>query len=62
MKTEHAQFVKCKDRLARKTHEINKHMEKERKLKCELCNKRYYNKNGLKYHNETIHETKYEYK
>ena len=55
-------FVKCKDILARKKHEINKHMEKERKLKCELCNKSYYNKTGLKYHNETIHETKYEYK
>ena len=46
-------FIKCKDRLARIKHAINKHKQKERKLKCDICNKSYFNKTSLKYHNET---------
>ena len=55
-------FFKCRDILARKRHEINKHMKKEKKLKCEKCHKSYFNKNDLKHHNETKHKTDLEYK
>ena len=55
-------FIKCKDRLALRRHAINKHKQKERKLKCDICNKSYFNKTSLKYHNETKHGTKCEYK
>ena len=48
-------FIKCKDRSARKNHEINKHRQKEKTLKCEICSKSYFNMTGLKYHNETKH-------
>ena len=54
-------FVKCKNRLTRRRHEIKHHGKREKKHICKICDKSYFYRSSLKHHNDTKHEANREH-
>ena len=50
-------FNRCPDKKSRKRHEVKAHLIQTSKThQCQICDKRYSNKNALKYHCSTKHK------